>query len=1096
MRNLPPDLTDATLARQLQPFMERLSITDYIAEKQRKKPLGQVTFLDKVDGAMFLQHHGEEPLNHAGSPYQRSNDHRHPRTQARLVLMGKQVYCKLSNQQPREMHLKSIAHQATELQNHIHHDTPAEQARTLRAPELSCGHHALADERLIFTAEWTAREPCLVKFAKRNILIDLTQSAVQLRISFQSIVELVWSEDGAVSLTLSWGPTILASPPGQRDRRQRVAAIDSGHGAVSESCLVYHFQVPIPLAGASNTDFHSEISRIRHKNLFHVTRHNVGFQHAYALGSPLYSEAAAGLKWELASYNRTNSLPFSLLFLLQALLMNGYLQPATISGLAEKLARLFERAKKAGDDEPPISVDAFKKLLEWIDYPTPGGDSAMFEVDGIMEYLTQAERETRGAQAVKSKLLAETQTRARIFRALVTPTRVMLHGPEMEPMNRVLRKFTDHHSFFIRAQFCDEDGQDLFFNPRFSLDAIYDRFKSVLRGIQVAGRVYKLLGFSHSSLRAHSAWLSAPFVHREGNQIQPMFAELIISGLGDFGTIKSPARRAARIGQAFSETPYAVDLDVNKIEVLKIPDVERNAHVFSDGVGTISPGAAEAVYRVIPESKGFPTCFQIRWAGAKGMLSLDPRLQGNKLCIRPSMSKFESEDTTQLEICDMASKPIPMVLNRQLIKILEDMGAPPAWFLELEARELRRLRGITTSVHTTANFLRAERVCEGMQLHRFLRQTDMMGIDYRRDPFLRGAIEAVLLRELRLLKHKARIPVQKGMALFGVMDETGYLKEGEVYVAFDPVAARPCEPPGARRVIVTRSPALHPGDVQTAWNTVPPDQHPLLELRNCIAFSMWGDRPLASQLSGGDLDGDVFQVIWDPAVVESVRTFEAADYSRIAPLELDREVELADMAAFFVDFMKTDHLGVIATRHMILADQSGDGTLDVECKKLAELHSRAVDFSKTGRAVELIELPKGTGSWRPNLYVSLKGCRPPTSITANRSLQSFAPGPSITIHDKSAIAMDQHVVHQGGEDDEDNEEGPRYKYYKSEKILGQLYRAVDEQKIWAENIKMVIEADGPSFWDQLIAGLDQRVRSIGAVEWEHRAGEAQGICDM
>jgi hypothetical protein len=62
-------------------------------------------------------------------------------------------------------------------------------------------------------------------------------------------------------------------------------------------------------------------------------------------------------------------------------------------------------------------------------------------------------------------------------------------------------------------------------------------------------------------------------------------------------------------------------------------------------------------------------------------------------------------------------------------------------------------------------------------------------------------------------------------------------------------------------------------------------------------------------------------VIWDPDVVDAVTTFEPASYARVPPLELDRPMISADMAAFFVDFMRTDHLGVIATRHMMLAGQ-------------------------------------------------------------------------------------------------------------------------------------------------------------------------------
>jgi len=346
-----------------------------------------------------------------------------------------------------------------------------------------------------------------------------------------------------------------------------------------------------------------------------------------------------------------------------------------------------------------------------------------------------------------------------------------------------------------------------------------------------------------------------------------------------------------------------------------------------------------------------------------------------------------------------------------------------------------------------------------------------MGIDYRTDDFLRNIVEAVLFRELRLLKHKARIPVYQGMTLFGIMDETGYLKEGEVYVTFDG-EGRYSKPPGPGRCIVTRSPALHPGDVQVACNVVPPDGHPLVHQRNCIVFSKWGKRDLPSQLCGGDLDGDVYHVIWDPEVVNAVSTFEPADYARVPPLELDRPVESADMAAFFVDFMKTDHLGVIATRHMILADQRDEGTLDPDCIKLAELHSSAVDFSKSGRAVALSELPRGT-KWRPDFLV---------------------PGPSVKIHTKSAIALDGSLVRRPDEeDDEDNEDAPRYRYYASDKILGCLYRAVKEELIWAYDIQMMPTSTTPSFWDQLLAALTERVRDIGPVEWKHRRDEARRI---
>ena len=136
-------------------------------------------------------------------------------------------------------------------------------------------------------------------------------------------------------------------------------------------------------------------------------------------------------------------------------------------------------------------------------------------------------------------------------------------------------------------------------------------------------------------------------------------------------------------------------------------------------------------------------------------------------------------------------------------------------------------------------------------------------------------------------------------------------------------------------------------------------------LRNCIVFSQKGTRDLPSQLSGGDLDGDLYNVIWDPRARPG-RVYEAADYARVVAPSLDRAVTRHDIADFFIDFMKSDILGLIAIRHQILADVQDEGTADLECIKLAELHSTAVDYSKTGIAVDWREMPRAPRS-RPDL---------------------------------------------------------------------------------------------------------------------------------
>lgn len=244
---------------------------------------------------------------------------------------------------------------------------------------------------------------------------------------------------------------------------------------------------------------------------------------------------------------------------------------------------------------------------------------------------------------------------------------------------------------------------------------------------------------------------------------------------------------------------------------------------------------------------------------------------------------------------------------------------------------LENLQLVTAHISNTTGLLKRQGIADVLGFPRLIGRLEAIGIDYRRDHFMRSVVEAAILRELRLMKHKAKIPIEEGVTLFGIMDETGYLEEGEVFVTFDKVPFIACQTLDLdnRRMLVTRSPALHPGDIQLATNIIPPNTHPLRALRNCIVFSQKGKRDLPSCLSGGDLDGDTYSVIWDSvAVTGCQRTFTPAKYPRVTPLDIGRPVQKEDMTNFFIQFMATDQLGLIATRHMILAEQRVEGTAD------------------------------------------------------------------------------------------------------------------------------------------------------------------------
>lgn len=209
---------------------------------------------------------------------------------------------------------------------------------------------------------------------------------------------------------------------------------------------------------------------------------------------------------ELAGNLQKNHLPFDILFQLQALAWNAYLHPGIVLELTHRLRSSFKSDRDAG--KRPISVAALKMLFEQTEWPKPHGNPSHFKVEPIMALLRRNDEKMHSENALQQELLSPSQNLASIHRVTVTPSRITLHGPELEAKNRVLRKYPNHHQFFIRVQFCDENGQDLFFSARINYNAIWARFKRVLStGIQIAGRTYSFLGFSHSSLRSHSAWV-------------------------------------------------------------------------------------------------------------------------------------------------------------------------------------------------------------------------------------------------------------------------------------------------------------------------------------------------------------------------------------------------------------------------------------------------------------------------------------------------------------------------------------------------------------------------------------------------------------
>ncbi|KAM0339684.1 hypothetical protein ACHAPQ_001499 [Fusarium lateritium] len=1085
-RNVSQDLSEESFKRELLPSMASLGISDFYCEKPNRKPIAWIKFLEPRDGQAFLDRHGKQACQ---GDYSKENFipqypfklHVKPKETPRLFILKAPIFVEKSTRAVDKFAIAHLKHEREKKQKPAATKDRQTQVKAFRIVDISCGGNTFygPNETITFVEHNRLILPRdVIGIFTPQWLSVQNEAGNRLDFHNETIQDLIASRgDASLTLVLTEPPkmytTYRSDNPSLQWKREQGLADWGLIRDYSSSCLVYR----IYFNGVSAFD---EVLRsLKRQDILAITNHDLrsvpwrsmepGSNHF--LGRQQFMEKAKRLL-------SLGNVHFAFLFQVQALVWNNYINPASGIGLLDIIDRVIMDAKEK-KVAAPITTDAMKALFQKIPYPCPGTDPKELDVLSIMTDIMRSEYEARLESPQRDRIYGSKipENQIWIFKAMVTPTRVLFTGPDPESMNRVLRKYSDHNDYFLRVVFCEEDGQDLSFHPKVDNERIYSHFRRVIdEGILIAARKYHFLGFSHSSLRSHSAWFSAPFIDSD---FQRQVPEVILKALGDFSEIRVPAKCAARIGQAFSETPHAVPIFETGITPRYIPDIKSvdGSRIFSDGVGTISREALEEIWPYMSMQAAKPTCLQIRWAGCKGMLALDTRLRGKVFCIRKeSMMKFASTDIGELGICDASSKPLRLMLNRQMIKILEDMGTSTEWFLKLQDNALNILRNVTNDAINTRFFLEYHSIGVGLGLPKLFKQLEKMGIDYRRDGFLRSAVEHVVLRELRLLKHKARIPVDKGVTLFGVMDETGFLESNQVYVTYDKTYAlyhgrRTNSTLKDGRIIVTRSPALHPGDIQTVHQTTPPQGHPLRSLQNCIVFSQKGQRDLPSMLSGGDLDGDIYNVIWDEEAMPK-RYFDPADYPRVNPEPLDREVNSKDIADFFIDFMRTDILGMIATRHVVLADYYQEGTSHPHCIELAGLHSTAVDFSKTGIPVDYRSLPKNP-PFRPDF---------------------LALAPPLKLYDRGQLV---HMVDEEDDDDNNIDDGmARYKtkYYPSEKILGHLYRNVDEKKIWDEDIHRSINTAGPSVWDQLLTIVEaEMVRYNLDVDWTRRSEEAWKI---
>ena len=334
---------------------------------------------------------------------------------------------------------------------------------------------------------------------------------------------------------------------------------------------------------------------------------------------------------------------------------------------------------------------------------------------------------------------------------------------------------------------------------------------------------------------------------------------------------RCPARYAARLSQAFTATEPSLVVEPDQVQ--RIQDIERNGYCFSDGNGLLSQSMADSIHDALQDNSGrtgrsrhTPSVFQIRIQGAKGVLSVDPTLDDLLILLRPSMVKFESASNHAIEVARSFNKPGKFFLNRPLVMILGGLGVDAKVFLKLQRDAVEATQEASRSLKGAVSLCETHGLGNAFALPSIFSNLRKLGIDFEqditpsglRDPFMDRCMQFAVHHVLREIKFRARVPVPDSWKLVGIVDVHNILLPNQIYgITIQDRVSRSLlmtftlaclvRGEGAKPeylqgpILISKSPTIHPGDVQMAEAIgTPPPGSPLHKLSNCVVFSQRG----------------------------------------------------------------------------------------------------------------------------------------------------------------------------------------------------------------------------------------------------------------
>ncbi|KKZ64996.1 RNA-directed RNA polymerase [[Emmonsia] crescens] len=511
-------------------------------------------------------------------------------------------------------------------------------------------------------------------------------------------------------------------------------------------------------------------------------------------------------------------LPFTVRYQLEVCLSHQYLNEYTTNeAFVHRLAELGEKKAKELLEHVATNKTIYYNPVEIFNIPFPNG-ATNGKIPKHCCYIRSAE---------------------------VTPSTIYYGIPSVDTSNRVFRYYQEYADRFLRVQFCDENHfGKIYPNPNgnnLSMREVYARVMRTLQeGITIGDRHYEFVAFGNSQFREHGACFFASLPH--------LTAANIRARMGDLNDIKVVAKYAARLGQCFSTTRAVTSCPV---QITELEDIERNGYIFSDGVGRLSHFLTQMIQSELgiqtPSGKP-PSVFQFRLGGCKGILAVSPGTHGREVHIRKSQYKFAAAHNG-LEII-RHSHFCFATLNRQLILVLSSLGVPDEVFIDKLRMMLANLERAMTNEQQAVHFLQT--YVDPNQMTLILADMVRDGFQKSREPFVSSLLELWRTWQIKYLKEKAKIAIDKGAYLFGCVDETNTLKgyfrsarPGQNATYEEKVACLPQifvqvwrHDEGKYSIIeglciIARNPSLHPGDIRVvkASQLLSPEERPQFDER-------------------------------------------------------------------------------------------------------------------------------------------------------------------------------------------------------------------------------------------------------------------------